>query len=443
MAVGEHTVTVAGVDVSCLVDSVAIVHGRGDTDSQPDASSATLELTTNAVDLLPPGVDVGATVTVDTTTAAGTVRRFVGSVTDLALGWDDAGADTPDAGVGQLVAVGPLAALGRRVVGDEPWPQELDGARVARVMAAAGAPLDPFTSDPGTVELLPRDIDSKAALETAQEAAVNGSGVLWQTRDGQVRYADAAHRRGILMSLTLDACDLLVTPTWRRTTEGLVNQVSVGYGVAPPEGGEQPRFTEEAPQSVARWGRYGYSTATELAALADAQEIGRLLLARNSQPVWVMAALPVDVAGLDATRYEALLALDMHSLLTLTGLPSLGTAPTSSQMWVEGWKETLAYGVHELELVVSGYCRTAPPVRWDDVDPAWLWGNWESVVLRTNYATDPGQDTGAGWSGAEWLHDQFVDLLPGTRPDTPTTDTIDGGTPPGRPDTNALEGGHP
>lgn len=385
--VGLHTVTVGGADVSCLVDSVAISHGRDDPGSQPEASSATISLTVDArSELLPPVVDVGAAVLVTTQTAGGTFDRFSGSVTDLALGWDEAGAETPDAGLGQIVAVGVLAELGRRVVGDVPWPQELDGARVARVMAAAGITLDPAFSDPGTVQILPRDVDATQALDAAQDAAVDGAGVLWQTRSGNVRYADAVHRRGTASALTLDACDLLVTPTWRRTLEGLVNSVSIGYGAEPAEGGDQPRYVSSNAPSISRWGTYAYSSSTALAALADAQAQGQLLLARNSAPVWVMAALPVDVAGLDAPQYDALLGMDMHALLTLTGLPALGTAPTSASLWVEGWKETLTWGAHELELVVSGYCRTAPPPRWDDLAPAWTWDTmtpattWDSAA---------------------------------------------------------------
>jgi hypothetical protein len=446
--VGLHTVTVAGVDISCLVDSASISHGRDDPGSQPEASSATINLTVDATaETLPAAVDVGATVSVTTQTSAGTFDRFLGRITDLALGWDDAGANTPDAGVGQVVAVGILGDLGRRVVGDEPWPQELDGARVAKVMAAAGITLDPLTSDPGTVQLLPRDVDATDALGAAQDAAVSGAGVLWQTRDGQVRYADADHRRGTPSALTLDSCDLLVTPTWRRTLEGLVNSVSLGYGVEGAGGGEQPRYTASNAASIATWGTYAYSTATALAALADAQAQGDLLLARNSSPVWVMAALPVDVAGLDASRYEALLGLDMHSLLTLTGLPSLGTAPTSATLWVEGWKEELAWGAHDFELVVSGYCRTSPPPLWDELSPALLWGGLTGTVVRTNYATNPEQTTPDGytvpdWIGAEYIEPQFADAITGTTPGQATTDTIDGGTPPGRPDTTTLEGGH-
>ena len=452
MPVGLHAVLVGGADISCLVDSVSVSHGRDDAGSQPEASSATISLSLDAATTtLPDVVDVGAAVQVTTQTDAGTFDRFMGSVTDIALGWDEAGASTPDAGVGQIVAVSSLADLGRRVVGDEPWPQELDGARVARVLAAAGITLDPAYSDPGTVELLPRDVDAQQALGVAQAAAVDGAGVLWQTRTGQVRYADSDHRRGAMPELALDACDLLVTPTWRRTLEGLVNSVSMGYGPEPAEGGEQPRYVASNPDSITRWGAYAYSSSTELAALADAQAQAQLLLARNSSPVWVMAALPVDVPGLDATQYDALLALDMHSLLTLSGLPSLGAAPTSASMWVEGWKEELTWGTHQLELVVSGYCRTSPPPRWDDLPPSLLWGGYLPTVVRTNYATNPAQQgtpDGSpvpGWeSGTEWLDPQFdAVLVPDAGgPTSPATDLLDGGTPPGRPDTNALEGGH-
>lgn len=397
MSVGVHAVTVGGADISCLVDTVSIVHGRDDSGSQPDASAATVEFTATPLDPLPPEVEVGAAVLVTTTTPSGSSTRFAGRVTDLSLGWAELGEWTPDNGVGQLVAVGPLADLGRRVVGAEPFPQELDGARVRRVLGLAGITLNSQTSDPGTVQILPRDIDATAALDAARGPAISAGGLVWETRAGEIRYADAEHRRNTQATLALDSCDLLVTPTWRRNIEGLVNEISLGYGVA-PEGGEQPRYIATAPQSVDRWGRYGYSAATELADLADAEAIGSLLLVRNSSPVWVMAALPVDVAGLDDARYEALLALDVHSLVALTGLPSLGTAPSAVNLWVEGWHEDLAYGAHDVQLVVSGYCRTAPAVRWDDVDPGTVWG--DMVVNRRNLLLNPSVEVGTHWTAA-------------------------------------------
>jgi hypothetical protein len=364
----------AGVDFTCLCDSVTINHGRDDTTSQPEASSATIELSRDAFDRfpLPVELEIGAVVKVVALTATTSSQRFVGRVTDLTLGWDDLGEDTPEGNVGQVVCTGLLDDPGRRVIGDVPWPQELDGARVARVMAAAGITLDPQWSDPGTVQILARDVDSQPALDVARGVAADAGGLVWETRNGDIRYADAEHRRGTHPTLQLDACDLLVTPSWRRTLEGLINDVSIGYGPTPDEG-EQPRVLMTNAASKAKWGTYGFTTATQLAALADAQAMASMLTTRNAAPVWVMAALPVDVGGLDAARYDALLNLDVHALLSLTGLPSTGTAPTSAALWVEGWRETLEWGTHGLELVVSGYCRTAPAPRWDDVDPSWTW----------------------------------------------------------------------
>lgn len=255
-AAGASTSTETGPvwsDISCLVDEVSINHGRDDSGSQPDASSATLTLSPDQTGALPlpAAVEIGATIRVTTTLAGTTYDRFVGRLTDISLGWDDAGEGTPDEGIGQLVATGVLADLGRRVIGDVPWPQELDGARVSRIMAAAGIALDPLYSDPGTVQILARDVDAQPALELAQGVAADAGGILWQTRSGVVRYADAEHRRGTTTSLALDACDTLVTPTWQRTTEGLINDVSIGYG-AVPEGGEQPRTYASNAASIAR-----------------------------------------------------------------------------------------------------------------------------------------------------------------------------------------------
>lgn len=354
------------VDLSCLVDQVAINHGRADTTSQPAASSATVDLAWGEGESLPATVDVGARVDVFTTVPGfAPVTRFTGRITDVSLGWDDAGGLTPVTGLAQVIAVGTIADLGRRVVGATPFPTEDDGDRVARVASLAGMPLDPFQSDPGTVQLLARDVDSKAALAVMHEAAASASGMVWQTRDGQVSYADAGHRHNVPVSLTLDACDVLVTPTWVRNLDGLTNDVSVGYGVA-AGGTEQPRYLATDPTSIARWGRYAFTTATELAALADAQAVGNLAMLRNNRPVWVLSAIPVDVDGLDAAETFNLLTLDLNSLVQLTGLPYIAGAPTEFPAWVEGWTETLTHGTHALELALSDYCRTSVPVTWNE-----------------------------------------------------------------------------
>lgn len=375
-------------DFTCLVDSVDIQHGRDDADTQPDAPAATfaLDLPNGVFPGWPPLLDIGAVVSVDALTGDATEsRRFIGRVTDLNLAWNDEGEDTPDAGNGQMIATGFTADVGRRVIGDVPWPQESDGTRAARILSAAGAGFNPALSDPGTVKVLPLDVDAQAALDLLHELAESASGIVWENRAGDVLYADAWHRRGTPVSLELDACQVDVSPTWRRTLEGLVNSVSIGYGPTPEEG-EQARYRAVDGPSIGEYGTYGASISTQLAARADAVKFANLLLARNAEPVWLFVSLPLDIPGLTDDEYESVLSLDMHSLISLTGLPAIGQAPTSAVLWVEGWKEHIEYGVHDIEFSVSGFCRTAPPPRWDDINPAWTWDNvdpsltWDQTV---------------------------------------------------------------
>jgi hypothetical protein len=410
------------LDLSCLVDEVSIVHGRSDATSQPEPSSATLDVTVGPGTPLPVEVEIGAWLVVSTTVEGETFTRFTGRVTDIAIGWDDAGPNTPDAGVGQIVAVSVLADYARRVVGAEPFPQELDGARVARVFALAGLDLDPATSDPGMVEVIPRDIDARAALEVASDTALSGGGLIWETRDGDIRYADADHRRGAVVDLELDACDILVSPTWSRNLAGLVNEIRIGYGVEPEGGGEAPEWHATHVESVERYGRYAYSVTTELAAMEDASAAASLILTQNSYPVWMLNALPVDLGGLDLATSQTLLGLDVHSLVRVIGLPDTGATPTAIAAWVEGWSERLAWGVHELEITISDYCRTAPPQRWNDLDDTVSWdtygagtwddiacvggpvlgfGRWDDVPASTRWdAVDPALDWDEATAGA-------------------------------------------
>src|SRR5262252_3101060 len=82
MSIGAHTVSVlppAGgspTDISCLVDSVSINHGRSDADSPPDAQSCTVEISLDTLTTaLPPVIDIGAYLFVSTKVAGMTLAR--------------------------------------------------------------------------------------------------------------------------------------------------------------------------------------------------------------------------------------------------------------------------------------------------------------------------------------------------------------------------------
>lgn len=353
-------------DLSCDVDDVTIHRGRDDPDNQPEASTATLTMP----GALPTGVDMGSRVAVDTLLPDGLTwsRRFLGTVTDASATWEAGGPEgvRPQS---TITAAGPLADLGRRVLGDAPWPQESDGDRIARVLLLTDIPVGLL--DPGTVQILARDVDRKSALELAQAVANDAGGILWETRAGDVSYADADHRKSTPVSITLDACDVLVAPMWSRTIAGLVNEATVIYGVA-TEGSERPVFTAERADSLARYGRYAYSTTTELADLDDASERAAVLVGRSGVPAWNVTALPLDLFILDDQQTHDVLALDMHAIVGIVDLPD-GAPAERATLWVEGWSEHLAWEVHEITLAVSAYCRTSPPPEWDEAPEDMTW----------------------------------------------------------------------
>jgi hypothetical protein len=198
--------------------------------------------------------------------------------------------------------------------------------------------------------------------------------------NGDLRYTDSGHRGRVAVTLELDACDVLVTPAWVRNLDGLVNAVSIGYGVG--SGGSQTRYQATNPTSQSKWGPYAFTTDSELNAQADAQATGDLLMKRNYEPVWVLSGIPVDVESLSQSDTDRLLSLDMSDLVHLSGLPAIGTAPTEIYGWVEGWSETLAYGIHDMEIVLSGYCRSARLVRWDDPTST-TWNTVPEAATRT------------------------------------------------------------
>lgn len=381
-----RTNATAPVDVTCLVDTLTIQHGRNGTASQPEASALTVDLSLDtAEDGLPRGLDIGAVLTVFLYTPGhAPFTRFTGPITDFAYGWDDRGEDTPASLVAQVIATGPLAELGRRVL-PGPWGafEELDGARVALILSQAPVPVG--STDPGTVLLVPLTFPTATMGELAYPAATSGRGVIWQDRDGLIHYADADHRRSTPLALTLDSCDLLVTPQWLRNTEGLANSVTVTYG---PTGGDRPVYADENTASQSRYGFNDYAVDTQLSRAIDAEVYGDFVLSRNADPAWQLDRLPIATADLDSPTTLTVLALEIHSLIQVL-LPPAGEAPTAAAVFVEGWEETISAGVWEFVLSVSDVSRSVPGTNWDEVDPALRWDDVDPALTWDSIMTEP------------------------------------------------------
>lgn len=213
-------------DITCAVETATIRHGRDDPLSQPEADATTFDIWGP----MPPGVNIGSPMVLSAVLDTITYPRFTGTVTDLSITWDTA----PNLPVCQVIAVGLMARMGNRYTGAASMPAELDGGRANRVIALAGMPTDATRTDPGTIHVIARPPDNQPDLSVAQEAADDGGGELWQAKDGDVLYADAAHREGATIREILDPCAIPLDVTWTKNLDGLINDLTLGYYTQPP-----------------------------------------------------------------------------------------------------------------------------------------------------------------------------------------------------------------
>lgn len=399
-------VRVAGVLVPATdVGPLTMRHGRDDVDEAPTAGTASTVLdaaaATTALGRFPA---VGDTFTVDVAPAAvavlgvtGSPRRFTGRVTDLTVRLDP-GAPTLVA----VTAAGHRARLGAVAVTPVGWPAELDGARAARVLAAATA-ADPLLAaapageqGPGTVRVLAADEPTTPALRVLDELADSAGGTLVERRDGRLVYRDAAGRSAT-PRVILAARDVLAGAEWTSSTRALLTAATVSYGT-PVAGGSQPSTRAVDAVAAGAFGPVEARLETVLADLAAADSRALELVGRRSRPRWAVSDVTVELTRLvDPLTAGRLLDLEQGDLIGVAGWASDGPV-TRARVWVEGWTEHVARDEWRLTLAVVAYGQASTPPRYVDVPPRTLGG---LTTADRSYATGhawtstQGPDSGA------------------------------------------------
>lgn len=387
MSLPTAVVTIASIagdesaSVACSVLNAQIHHGRDDATTQPEASTAVIEI----IGPLPAVAQIGAIVRLFAVVDDISYPRFMGEITDLKTGWETATLAQP-----QIIATGYIGRLARRPVGDVPWSAELDGARATRILTLAGFPPDPLLTDSGTVTILPRDVDRQPALPLLQSIADDAGGILWEDVEGRVLYADAAHRRSARLAHTFQACDIDIGLGWQQTLEGLVNDLHLRYGL--PEA--ELHVTDDV--SINARGTFGASTTTAIQSNSDAKKRADEIVARQANPGWILGGLAVDLAYLPDNDIPVLLSTEMHDLIAVSELPPEGPA-TDAILWVEGWREVIEPESWTIAYATSDYCRTAAAAHWDDIAQSETWDSINSNMIWDKAVCFPPFVSGGRW----------------------------------------------
>ena len=382
------------------VGRVSAQRGRRDVDSAASAASA--QVTLRDADGEGFEVRVGEPLELWLDDSSGTsVQVFGGQVQELALSTVATGGGDALV-VWQVSASGPFARLNRRSVLAGGRPAENDGERVAAAISAGlGVAWEEYsasqtwaqvngattwqTLDPGfDATLIDAGVYGLAALgsadagygplSVAQDAAFSARGVLYETRDGFIGYADANRRQ------TAGAGTALEIPTstlsqsglgFRQILTSLVNRATVAYS-----GGA---VTVSDDDSVREYGVWQTELTTQLATLASGSAVAAEIVNDRASPAFEVDEVQVQMVRAGDGLRDALLEVEPNDYVRITGMP--GGLPTDDLL---GFVESVGWSSDEfttlLTLGVSDAVLSIGAVRWSAVGTAVTWASIGTAV---------------------------------------------------------------
>ena len=396
-----YRVTIAGVvQTSTTLEDGTITYGRNDFFEATQPSYCNIEILN--LDGTSPVVELLDTVLIEVTDSTGAyIKLFTGEVSGVYNRFEGAGLGGKPNTL-QIQAIGALGLLVKRYAGGVAYPEELDGARIQRILEETlfvawedisnTFTWNDFTTetwanygvqgidtiDAGRYEMLARSAQVQQAYELTDITQQSGLGYLYDTADFEIGYADAERRTDNYATnlIELDANLVNADIQTRLQTADIVNSVVIQY--------DDP-ILEEAAQNDTSINNYGLLEeirSTILAQTLDAQEQATNFVNYRGTPRTSLEAVSVNLAHSDMTNTvrDDLLAVTMDTLLYLDNIP-VGLIPEGYfEGFVEGWTWTLGRKNLELTMSVSNSIYSTLDVQWEDYNALIQWQNLDNTT---------------------------------------------------------------
>jgi len=396
-----YRVTIAGtVQTSTILQDATITYGRNDFFEATQPSYCNLELLN--LDGTSPVVELLDTVVIEVQNSASTfVKLFTGEVSGVYNRFEGAGLGGKPNTL-QIQAIGALGLLVKRYAGAVAYPEELDGARIQRILEetlfVAWEDLsntltwNDFTTetwdnygvqgidiiDPGRYEVLARPAEVEQAYELTDTTQQSGLGYLYDTPDFEIGYADAERRSANYTTnlIELDANLVNADIQTRLQTADIVNSVVIQYDDPVLE------VVAQNDTSINNYGLLEEIRATILAETVDATEQATNFVNYRGTPKTSLEAVSVNLAHSDMTNTvrDDLLAVTMDSLLYLDNIPVGLIVEGYFEGFVEGWTWTLGRKNLELTMSVSNSIYSTLDVQWEDYNSVIQWQNLDNAT---------------------------------------------------------------
>ena len=396
-----YRVTIAGVvQTSTTLQDGTITYGRNDFFEATQPSYCNLELLN--LDGTSPVVELLDTVVIEVQNTAGTfVKLFTGEVSGVYNRFEGAGLGGKPNTL-QIQAIGALGLLVKRYAGSVAYPEELDGARITRILEETlyvawedisnTFTWNDFTTetwanygvqgidtiDPGRYEVLARPAEIEQAYNLTDTTQQSALGYLYDTPEFEIGYADAERRSANYTTnlIELDANLVNADIQTRLQTADIVNSVVIQY--------DDP-VLEVAAQNDTSINNYGLLEevrSTILAQTADATEQATNFVNYRGTPKVSLEEVTVNLAHSDMTNTvrDNLLGVSMDTLLYLDNIPVGLIAEGYNEGFVEGWTWTLGRNNLELTMSVSNSIYSTLDVQWEDYNSVIQWQNLDNAT---------------------------------------------------------------
>jgi hypothetical protein len=397
-----YRVTIAGtVQTSTTLENATVTYGRNDFFEATQPSYCNLELLN--LDGTSPVVELLDTILIEVTNSSGTyIKLFTGEVSGVYNRFAGAGLGGKPNTL-QIQAIGALGLLVKRYAGSVAYPEELDGARIQRILEetlfTAWEDLSntltwndiPVTEtwanygiqgidtiDAGRYEVLARAAEVDQAYNLTDDTQQSALGYLYDTADFEIGYADAERRSANYATnlIELDANLVNADIQTRLQTADIVNSVVIRYDDPVLE------VVAQNDTSINAYGLLEEIRSTILAQTADATEQATNFVNYRGTPKVSLEEVTVNLAHSDMTNTvrDDLLAVSMDSLLYLDNIP-VGLIPEGYfEGFVEGWTWTLGRNNLELTMSVSNSIYSTLDVQWEDYNAVIQWQNLDNTT---------------------------------------------------------------
>jgi len=394
------TMTLNGstIDMSTVDFNVTIMHGRSVVTDIPTASSAQLVIRGAAG----PVMEISDYLVV----SFNGQPRFSGKISNIDVSFS--GTNPPTA-ITTVTGMGNLAELGLVDVGASGFVEETVRQRVEAILVSSGVTFLNGGDANITVKAVPAvDAVITTAWNGIADMATQSGATFYDTPSGEIIYEDYGNRgqttlTGIwslqtsdwantagtwasiapgINGTTIDGAGIILSPTWTKQLEPLINDITVTYGTD-----QSVQQTDSA--SIAAYGRREYLLNTTISNVNDATIRGGQVITAQANPLWDLGQISILVNLLDAATTLEVMKLISGSLLRIYNLPAQGPYDDYTGI-VEGWADSYNGGNHTLTLSISDPRFSYQILKWQDVIPDITWGEvyaqtqWFEVVSNND-----------------------------------------------------------